>query len=576
MKYTLERILTLGFLLLIFSPLALAQTDDEEIQRKYNYFFLEATRLKTQNDLAGAFELYQHCLSIVPDAPSTLYEISQFYFSMNQIQAGESALEKAVKGDPENYWYNQALASVYQQQGKMDKAVELLEEIVRRFPGKQEPFFALLDIYARTQNFDKMVSTLDSLEHRLGKNEQFTMEKSRIHMQMGDTKKAFEEIESLVNEYPLDMRYLNMLGDTYMQNNEMKKAFKIYQKVLSIEPKNPQALYALAAYYEKTGQPELYDAQIDSLVLNDNVDVNIKETIMRQLIGRDQQNDHADSLRIVRLFNAIIEQDKEDDIQIPVLYTQYLLSRNMEEETTPVLERVIQLDPTHTQARMSLLGQAFRKQDLERVKRICQAGVEVTPEVIEFHFYLGLAQYQLDDLDGALQTFQAALEKAPDLTPRDKDIVADLNHMMGDIYHTKGENEKAYAAYDVALQNNPNNLGVLNNYAYYLSLQRKDLDKAEEMSYKTVKAEPNNSTYLDTYAWILFEKQNYVQARIYIDMAVENGGEESDVIVEHAGDIYFYSGDKEKAVEYWLKAQEMGSESKTLERKIKEKKYIAE
>ena len=120
---------------------------------------------------------------------------------------------------------------------------------------------------------------------------------------------------------------------------------------------------------------------------------------------------------------------------------------------------------------------------------------------------------------------------------------------------------EAYAAYDSALVYNPNNIATLNNYAYYLSVERKDLDKAEEMSYRTVKAEPENATYLDTYAWILFEKERYTEARIYIEQAMRNGGDTSQVIVEHCGDIYYMLDEKDKALEYWKKAEGMGSQS---------------
>ena len=116
----------------------------------------------------------------------------------------------------------------------------------------------------------------------------------------------------------------------------------------------------------------------------------------------------------------------------------------------------------------------------------------------------------------------------------------------------------------------------MNNYAYYLSVERRDLDKAEEMSYKTVKADPGNATYLDTYAWILFEKGNYAEARIYIDDAMKSDGEKSDVIVEHCGDIYYMTGDVDGGLKYWQEALDMGSEWKTLKEKIKKKKYIAE
>ena len=144
------------------------------------------------------------------------------------------------------------------------------------------------------------------------------------------------------------------------------------------------------------------------------------------------------------------------------------------------------------------------------------------------------------------------------------------------MYHSKEMKAEAYAAYDSSLVYNPNNIGTLNNYAYYLSVERTNLDKAEEMSYKTVKAEPDNATFLDTYAWILFEKGNYAEARIYIDNAMKSDQEKSDVIVEHSGDIYYMTGDVDGAMKYWQQALDMGSKSKTLKEKIKKKKYIAE
>jgi tetratricopeptide (TPR) repeat protein len=133
---------------------------------------------------------------------------------------------------------------------------------------------------------------------------------------------------------------------------------------------------------------------------------------------------------------------------------------------------------------------------------------------------------------------------------------------------------ECYEAYDSALVYNPDNIGVLNNYAYFLSLTRENLDKAEEMSYRTVKAEPKNDTYLDTYAWILFEKGRYTEARIYIDEAMKNGGENSATIVEHCGDIYYMLGLKDEALAFWKQAAAMEHDSKTLEKKIRLKKFV--
>ncbi|WP_368122677.1 tetratricopeptide repeat protein [Bacteroides thetaiotaomicron] len=553
---------------------ALAQSSlTPEQQRKYDYFFLEAMRLKEKKDYASAFGLLQHCLDIHPNAASALYEVSQYYMFLRQVPQGQEALEKAVANAPDNYWYSQGLASLYQQQNELDKAVTLLEQMVVRFPAKQDPLFNLLDLYGRQEKYDEVISTLNRLEKRMGKNEQLSMEKFRIYLQMKDDKKAFQEIESLVQEYPMDMRYQVILGDVYLQNGKKQEAYDVYQKVLAAEPDNPMAIFSMASYYKQTGQEELYQQQLDTLLLNKKVTPDTKVGVMRQMIVENEQADK-DSTQIIALFDRIMKQE-QDDPQIPMLYAQYLLSKNMEAESVPVLEQVVDLDPTNKAARMMLVGAAVKKEDYKQIIKVCEPGIEATPDALEFYYYLAIAYNQAEKPDSVISICKRALEHTT--ADSKKEIVSDFYSILGDMYHTQKQMKEAYAAYDSALVYNPSNIGALNNYAYYLSVERRDLDKAEEMSYKTVKAEPNNATYLDTYAWILFEKGNYAEARIYIDNAMKSeGGDKSDVIVEHCGDIYYMTGDVDGALIYWKKALEMGSESKTLKQKIEKKKYIAE
>ena len=553
---------------------ALAQSSlTPEQQRKYDYFFLEAMRLKEKKDYASAFGLLQHCLDIHPNAASALYEVSQYYMFLRQVPQVQEALEKAVANAPDNYWYSQGLASLYQQQNELDKAVTLLEQMVVRFPAKQDPLFNLLDLYGRQEKYDEVISTLNRLEKRMGKNEQLSMEKFRIYLQMKDDKKAFQEIESLVQEYPMDMRYQVILGDVYLQNGKKQEAYDVYQKVLAAEPDNPMAIFSMASYYKQTGQEELYQQQLDTLLLNKKVTPDTKVGVMRQMIVENEQADK-DSTQIIALFDRIMKQE-QDDPQIPMLYAQYLLSKNMESESVPVLEQVVDLDPTNKAARMMLIGAAVKKEDYKQIIKVCEPGIEATPDALEFYYYLAVAYNQAEKPDSVISICKRALEHTT--ADSKKEIVSDFYSILGDMYHTQKQMKEAYAAYDSALVYNPSNIGALNNYAYYLSVERRDLDKAEEMSYKTVKAEPNNATYLDTYAWILFEKGNYAEARIYIDNAMKSeGGDKSDVIVEHCGDIYYMTGDVDGALTYWKKALEMGSESKTLKQKIEKKKYIAE
>ena len=543
-----------------------------EQQRKYDYFFLEAMRLKEKKDYASAFGLLQHCLDIHPNAASALYEVSQYYMFLRQVPQGQEALEKAVASAPDNYWYSQGLASLYQQQNELDKAITLLEQMAVRFPGKQDPLFNLLDLYGRQEKYDEVISTLNRLEKHMGKNEQLSMEKFRIYLQMKDDKKAFQEIESLVQEYPMDMRYQVILGDVYLQNGKKQEAYDVYQKVLAAEPDNPMAIFSMASYYKQTGQEGLYQQQLDTLLLNKKVTPDTKVNVMRQMIVENEQADK-DSTQIIALFDRIMKQE-QDDPQIPMLYAQYLLSKNMEAESVPVLEQVVDLDPTNKAARMMLVGTAVRKEDYKQIIKVCEPGIEATPDALEFYYYLAIAYNQAEQPDSVVSICKRALEHTT--ADSKKEVVSDFYSILGDMYHTQKQMKEAYAAYDSALVYNPSNIGALNNYAYYLSVERRDLDKAEEMSYKTVKAEPNNATYLDTYAWILFEKGNYAEARIYIDNAMKSDDEKSDVIVEHCGDLYYMTGDVDGALSYWKKALEMGSESKTLKQKIEKKKYIAE
>ena len=194
-----------------------------------------------------------------------------------------------------------------------------------------------------------------------------------------------------------------------------------------------------------------------------------------------------------------------------------------------------------------------------------------------FYYYQGIAYYKREQLDKALSSFQNGIGVITDES--DPVIVSDFYAVMGDILHQKGLAKEAFAAYDSCLQWKDDNIGCLNNYAYYLSERGERLDTAEEMSFKTVKAEPKNATYLDTYAWILFMQKRYSEAKIYIDQALQNMGEDApgnEVIIEHAGDIYALNKDLDRALSLWRDAQQKKPEDLLLQKKIKLKKYIKE
>lgn len=543
-----------------------------EQQRKFDYFYLEALRLKGNKDYDAAFDMIQHCLRIYPQSAAALFELGQYYISLDKTAQGVNAIEKAAAIEPDNYWFSQALANLYQQQGDSIKAVNILEKMAVHFPSRQDILLNLVELYSQQNQYQKVIQVLNQLEKVMGKNEQISMEKFKTYLMMNDSKKAFNEIESLVREYPLDTRYQVILGDVYLQHNKKEEAYNIYQKVLASEPDNAMALYSMASYYNAIGNKDMYEQQLDTFLLNKKVPAETKVDVMKQLISQYEQ-ENRDSTKIIRLFDRIIKEDAEDT-QIPMLYANYLVAKGMNEASLPILEHIVALDPSNVAARLMILSAAIKKEDYKKVIQICEPGIEATPDALELYFYLAIAYNQAERYNDALAISRKALTHVKDDTK--KDIVSDFYAIIGDALHTQNKNTEAFAAYDSSLVNNPDNVGALNNYAYYLSVERKQLDKAEEMSYKTVKAEPKNSTYLDTYAWILFIKGNYTQARIYIDTAMKNGGSDDNTITEHCGDIYYMTGDKEDALKYWQKSESLGNKSKTLKQKIAKKKYISE
>ena len=555
-----------------------------EQRRKYDYYFLEAVRMKQKGEYDAAFELYRHCLDIYPGSAATLYEISQFYMVLGQEEKSEQALKQAVRSDESNFWYKQTLAAYYQSKRDLPKAIAVYEDMAHQFPSRLEPLMALIELYNQTKSYQEVIKTLNRLEELDGKSEQISMEKFRMYLLMNNQEQAFQEIESLSKEYPYDMRYKTILGDVYLNNGHPQEAYDTYQKILKEEPGYAPALLSMASYYQKTGQDSLYHVQLDTILLNEDVESATKMDIMRQLIVQSEQTTK-DSTQIVSLFNEILKRPQQN-ADLAMLCAQYLITKRMEKESVPVLYQVLALDPENKPARLQLLSYAIRDNNLDEVIKVASPALEYNPDAMEFYYYLGLAYYQKEDTDKALDVFQKGVKQVN--AKSDKAIVSDFYAILGDLYHSKEMKAEAYAAYDSSLVYNPNNIATLNNYAYYLSVERKHLDKAEEMSYRTVKAEPENATYLDTYAWILFEKERYTEARIYIEQALKNGGDSSRVIVEHCGDIYYKLGEKEKALEYWKKADGMevstddGStppteaEIKRLKRKIALKRYIAE
>lgn len=539
---------------------------------RYNYFFLEAIRQQEMGNMAAAFDLLNHAKDINPDAPEVYYKLAGYYVYMKNNEQARINYEKAAALDPENSTYLEKMGQFYITQSDYTNALDAYERLYATNKAREDILQILFQLYGSQNDYKKMIEVLDRLELLVGSNEHLSLSKMQIYDQMGDKKKEEAVLMALVAEHPLELSYKVMLGNWLFQNGKKKRALQEYKAVLMEEPDNPYAQLSLLDYYRDARDLKMVDQLTENILQSKKTEKETKMALLRQVIMDNQNESGKDSLEVLKLFDKVLASPQED-ADIVLMKAAYLtLQGYPKNEINMVYEQAIEIEPDNIRARLALLQNIWEDKEYDKVIEVCRPAQEYNPEEMAFYYYQGFAQYMKHDNDGALTTFRKGVSQIkPDSNP---DIVSDFYAVMGDILHEKGLDKEAFESYDSCLQWKPDNFAALNNYAYYLSEKRKDLSKAEQMSYKTIKAEPNNATYLDTYAWILFQQERYQEAKIYIDQTIKNDKAPSGVVIEHAGDIYFNAGEPEKALEYWKQASENGNNSAILKRKIEQKKYI--
>ena len=542
-------------------------------QRRYQYFLHEAIAQQNAENYDAAFDLWRHCLEINPNAPEAYYYLSMFYSELGDEKKEEWCLEKAASLSPENSYYQEKLADYNILQKNYDEAIETYERLYAHNHDRTDALNVLLQLYNRNKDYDNMLYTVERLEQNEGYSEELALTKMNAYERKGDTNNAYKTLKNLAERHPNDNNYKVMLGNWLMQKNKTKEAFKMFSAAQKDEPDNAMLKISLYDYYQTLGQKDQAQQLRDEILLNEKTDIQTKMTMLQQLISENERNG-SDSTEILNIMRQMVDANKTD-VNLPLLMAAYMQIKNMPQDSVNlVLEKVLEIEPENVGARLQILESTWKKEAWDDVISQASTAIQYIPEEMAFYYYLGFAHFQKDERDEALDSFKRGVSQIKsDSNPV---IVSDFYGMMGDLYHQKGEIKAAFEAYDSCLQWKDDNMMALNNYAYFLSVEDTLLSKAEAMSLKTVRAEPDNTTYLDTYAWILFMQERYAEAKIYIDQALkcDTDSIHSNVVIEHVGDIYAMNGLIDKAVEYWQEALQKGSESATIEEKIKKKKYI--
>lgn len=580
LKGALQMVLLLGVLALMgcaskeqvaSSPKLQRPALTEEQSLRLKYFFYEAINQQSLGHYDAAFDLLTYCLTIDPYASEVYSSLAPYYMALEQDSLALVGIKKAVELNPKNDTYREQLAITYVNKQQYNEAIETYEQLYANNKERTDVLLTLAQLYEQEKDYDNLLLTLDRLEESEGSSEQSALSKMRIYALQGEKDKEFETLNTLAESHPYDLNYRVMIGNWLLQNNRSDEALAAYQQVMAQEPNNQAVRMSMLDYYRTTGADSMANVLQEQLLIDTTTEASTKYTLMRKVVADNEQNG-SDSTEVLNLFKRILAEPQSNSRMLE-LYAAYMSLKKMPlDSIDEAYRKALRIEPENVGVRIELIEDYWKVNNYNGVIEECEQAIAYNPDLVEFYYFLGAAYVQNDDNNKALDAVQRGLAWFNNDT--NKELVSELYAMEGDILHQEGQTEDAYESYENSLKWKDDNISALNNYAYYLSLEERDLSKAEKMSLKTIKAEPNNATYLDTYAWILFQQKRYAEAKIYIDETLQNDSVPSGILLEHAGDIYAMNQLTDEAVKFWQRALDAGNDSKALPRKLKLRKYI--
>lgn len=532
-----------------------------EEQREYDKLYLEAINQKLLDHYDAAYELLQRALTINPQASEALFEMGKMQLAFSHktdsmlIAQSDSMLEEAVRLEPSNRYFRSVLAERKVRRGKYDEAAKLYQAMVEEKP-KSQDVATLIRIYEALGDFSKALDAVKQLETLEGPDESTVMETFNIYSQMGKPEEGFAAIEALCSDNPSDTHYRILLGELYLQHNRKDEALAIFDDILSKEPGNQLVKIAMLQNFINEGDSVRFDSSMSEIMFDRKIENEQKLSLLQAYAGEALRGaKYCSKESIYKHFTEALSLPQYDS-KMGELCLAFIEAAKLPEETTILpIKAILRDQPEHMHARLLMLSQYIKDEQIDEIIPLCEEGILQHPDALIFYYYAGAAYSQQDDTERSIATFERS---KPHITQdADHGMASDILALLGDLYHRDNKKSEAFEAYEAALQHNPQNVLCLNNYAYFLSLESDQYEKALSMSKKVIEIEPNNPTYLDTYAWILYCMKQYTQARIYIDQTLKNILEEevddpqNASLYDHAGDIYFRCGEQKSALEHW-------------------------
>ena len=505
---------------------------------------VEAVQLFSDGKTKQAREMLQILSAAAPNNDAVWYYLAQTQAQSNELDAAEASLEKAVALDSGNYWYRRMLGRMYLMHGKPAEGTAIYESLVKAFPDKSNSVYELLDIYLSQREFEKALATLEDIKRDRGTSEEVVRTQYDILSAMGRQDDGALVLEQYNKEYS-SAPLLSMTGDYYLGEFKDSLAQARYEEALSLDSGYIPALVGLAEVHRHQRRYPDYFRTLTPFMSSADVPAASKGMYISNITrGMDPKILQLHRQGFDSLVTLAVQTHPADTSVLSAAGSYYYVT-GRREEAGRWFGQSAQSAPESISQTVTYLQYLSLMEKWEEL-RDCSLAAFDRFQNLGFLDYANSANYQLEDYDAIIGNSKYILSNYP----KDKDLCLGAWSMMGDAYHSKGESKQAYKAYEKALKINPNYAPVLNNYAYYLSLEGKQLNKAYKMSKKTVEAEPDNATYLDTFAWILHLQGRDLEAKPFFKHAMLYGGKDSAVILEHYAIVLETLGEADAAKVY--------------------------
>ncbi len=566
---------------------------------KARYYYLEALRRQVEGKEAEAYELYKKAYGIdrsYTEAQSAvgskrLMMATDSFQSARQLARSLSMMTPFVEKYPGDFFESAYYAYLAAHLDTLIEAIRIYERTDSLFPTKTATLYNLSEAYMANHDLNNAVEALNRYERVEGKSPEISLRKITFFIQAQDTASALKETKDLVDYGPHDPRFRILRGNVFSALSMPDSALQCYLDAESVAPDFGGAKLALAAFYKESGDSVNYDTKTYEALLSEDFDVEQKSSLLAQYL-QILINDKSATSRGDYLFSVLREQYPHEPAVLD-LAARYSAAKHDLPGAIEQIGYAIDLSPESEDFWGQLMSyQLADDKPQEAVRTFDRAVAHITPSE-GLKLLLAQAASMGKDYDRAAATYDDLLKTiAPSLSATDslsdhgilnkldyEELMkaSDLYGMLGDMFFSAGKKDLAFTSYRNALKFAPDNNLVMNNYAYFLSEDNGDLDLAYDMSKKAVDANPDNPTYLDTLAWILFKQGKYDDALTYQRAAVEKSIENEDISPElysHLGDILFHCAQPQEALDAWKKALELSPDDTLLKKKVRQKQYF--